>query len=91
MLSTSQKLKLRRLTIQLFIGLVLLLCCGIGKANCMYFVGLKRVPGFGHSLFVKQADSAFGAIDLDDELKANYSFILFSYCDRTGVSFLRRS
>jgi len=81
----------RRLAGKLAAVAAMILCLGIGKANCMLFVGLKRAPGFSHTLFVKTAESPMGVLNLDDEMKANFSYILFSYCERTGATFLRRT
>lgn len=81
----------RRLAINLAAASALVCFLGIGKANCMYFIGLKRAPGLDHSIFVKSDVTAFGVIALDDEIKANYAYILFSYCPRTGITFLRQS
>lgn len=75
----------------LLLSLLTFWFCGVGKANSMLFLALKREPGFNDSLFIRQADSAFGVIRLDDELKARYSYILFSFSLRYGTDVLRRT
>ena len=81
----------RAWAIRLLIILLVLIFCGFGKANEMYFLAVKRTPGFHKTLFHKETASAFGTLFLDDELKANYAFILVSYGPRYGFQFFRRS